>query len=150
MADAAEVRVRAARWPQDTAALRMLRRRVFIEEQSVPETLEWDGRDAECHHAIAELVDGTPLGTGRLLPAGADGRAQIGRMAVLPEYRNRGIGRRLLLVLLDAAQARGDAAVHLHAQLDAMTFYTREGFVAEGDIFVEAGIEHRSMCLSLD
>ncbi len=150
MTDADKLRVRAARWPRDAAALQALRRRVFIEEQSVPEPLEWDGRDAECHHAIAELDDGTPLGTGRLLPADADGSAQIGRMAVLPEYRNRGIGRRLLLVLLDAARDRGDTAVYLHAQVSAINFYAREGFIAEGELFIEAGIEHRGMRLPLD
>ena len=56
-----------------------------------------------------------------------------------------GVGSALLLRLVDAAGARGDARVILNAQVDAMPFYARHGFVASGDVFDEAGIAHRVM-----
>jgi predicted GNAT family N-acyltransferase len=140
MSDAGEFSVRLADWQVDLEALRDLRVTVFVREQAVPEALEWDGLDASCLHAIAELADGTAVGTGRLLPSG-----QIGRMAVLAEYRGAGIGAALLQLLMTTARERGDNQVFLHAQLSAIDFYQRAGFVAEGDIYLEAGIEHRNM-----
>ena len=64
-------------WLADQHALRALRTRVFIEEQQVPPSLEWDDLvDAQCWHVLARDADGQPIGCGRLLPGGV-----IGRMA---------------------------------------------------------------------
>ncbi|KAA3630448.1 MAG: GNAT family N-acetyltransferase [Proteobacteria bacterium] len=120
-----------------------VRTRVFFVEQGVPESLEVDGRDPQCIHVAAFCADRI-LGTGRLLP---DGR--IGRMAVLAESRSRGIGGRMLETLVDAARARGDAQVRLAAQVGAIPFYSRHGFVARGDKFIEAGILHQEMVRGL-
>ena len=135
-----EFRVRRAEWSQDETALGAIRRRVFIEEQQVPEDLEWDGLDPDALHLLAETADGRPIGTVRLL---ADGH--IGRMAVLKNARGNGVGRSLLDAILDAARAQGLTEVFLHAQVDAIPFYERAGFVAEGEVFMDAGIPHRSM-----
>jgi predicted GNAT family N-acyltransferase len=135
-----EFRVRRAQWPRDEAALAWVRRRVFIEEQQVPEELEWDGLDGEATHLLAEDANGAPIGTARLL---ADGH--IGRMAVMQPWRGRGVGRSLLETLMNTARERGLEAVFLHAQVEAIPFYERSGFVAEGDVFMDAGIPHRTM-----
>ncbi|HDP88442.1 MAG TPA: GNAT family N-acetyltransferase [Thioalkalivibrio sp.] len=135
-----EFRIRIADWAQDGPALAAIRRRVFIEEQRVPEALEWDGLDVGALHLLAEAHDGTPIGTTRLL---ADGH--IGRMAVLAHCRGRGVGTALLMALLDQAQARGLTEVFLHAQTHAIPFYTRAGFLPEGAEFMDAGIPHRQM-----
>ena len=136
--------LRQGLWPDDEAILEEIRRRVFIEEQGVPRDIEWDGREAEALHAIAE-IDGTPIGCGRLLP---DGR--IGRLAVLPAHRGQGVGALLLEMLLGLARRRGHASVHLHAQMPARDFYERAGFRARGEPFEEAGIAHIEMALQLD
>ena len=81
-----------------------------------------------------------PIGCARLLPDG-----HIGRVAVLARWRRRGVGSALLLRLVDEARGRGDARVMLNAQVAAMPFYARHGFVASGDVFDEAGIAHRVM-----
>ena len=132
--------VRQAAWEKDRAALRSIRTAVFVVEQRVPEDEEWDGLDAGCLHALALDTGGTPIGTGRLAPDG-----KIGRMAVCKEWRGAGVGAALLQCLIQAAHARGMAECHMHAQSHALPFYSRHGFEAYGDEFLEAGIPHRRM-----
>lgn len=133
--------IRAAAWPIDAPALADIRRRVFVLEQAVPEELEWDGEDAAAQHWLA-LVDGESVGTVRLL---ADGH--IGRMAVLAGHRKLGIGSRLLAAAVGEARRRAIGEVYLHAQVHALPFYLRHGFVAEGEAFMDAGIPHLAMRL---
>ena len=125
--------------------LRKVRETVFVHEQGVPAELEWDGSDPACHHVIARDAAGAPIGAGRLTPD-----RRIGRMAVLREWRGRGVGDALLAALLEQARALGWAEVSLHAQLQAEDFYARHGFVPEGGRFMEAGIEHQAMRLRFD
>jgi predicted GNAT family N-acyltransferase len=131
--------VKEALWPRDHEAIAAIRRRVFIEEQKVPEALEWDGLDEQATHLLA-WENGEPVGTTRML---ADGH--IGRMAVLKAFRGRGIGRQLLEQMLRIAIQKGMAEVELDAQVHAMEFYERLGFSAEGGVFMDAGIPHRHM-----
>jgi predicted GNAT family N-acyltransferase len=112
---------------------------VFVEEQKVPADLELDELDAECVHALVEVA-GKAVATGRLCP---DGR--IGRMAVLTPFRGRGLGSEILRALISAAQLRGQHETYLHAQMHAIGFYERHGFIAEGPEFDDAGIAHRLM-----
>lgn len=135
--------VQLVTWDEAGEALAQVRRRVFIEEQSVPEALEWDEWDPICLHALVRAGD-QPVATGRLLP---DGR--IGRMAVVRPWRQRGLGRAVLETLLEAARARGVTEAVLSAQLHAIPFYARAGFRAEGPEYDDAGIPHRTMRLSL-
>ncbi|WP_457674600.1 GNAT family N-acetyltransferase [Thiolapillus sp.] len=132
--------LRLARWPEDRDALRLVRETVFVREQKVPLELEWDGIDDQCLHMLAEDRDGNPIGTGRLLPDG-----HIGRMAVLREWRGRGVGTALLRALMEEGRKQGFERLILAAQVQAMPFYEKEGFVAEGDVFDDAGIPHRNM-----
>lgn len=131
-------------WTDGAEMLRAVRYRVFVEEQGVPEDLEWDGLDGQCRHVLARSANGTPIGTGRLLPDG-----HIGRMAVLPDWRRNGIGRAILRELLGIARARGDCAAILHAQTHAIDFYRREQFAVTSPEFMEAGIPHVEMRLPL-
>jgi predicted GNAT family N-acyltransferase len=136
--------VRACRWADAASQLRQVRHNVFVIEQRVPETLEWDDADAPSLHALAVDASGDAIGCARLLP---DGR--IGRVAVLAEWRRCGVGSALLLQLVDRARRRGDSAVIVNAQVAAMPFYSRYGFVVAGEAFEEAGIPHRVMELAL-
>lgn len=122
-----------------------IRRSVFIEEQNVPEALEWDEIDERCYHVLAFAADGAPIGTGRLLLDG-----HIGRMAVLKAWRGKSVGSAILKMLLVLAQKEGFAAVRLHAQTHAVGFYAKHGFEATGKEFMEAGIPHRAMTIKLD
>jgi len=129
--------VKAVDWNGFKDALRAVRWKVFVEEQRVPEELEWDEEDERSRHVLAVNVDGGPIGTGRLLRDG-----HIGRMAVLKDWRGRGVGSALLQLLLRLARESKHEIVRLHAQTHAAGFYARHGFVAEGDEFMEAGIPH--------
>lgn len=142
MNDALDIQV--VDWHGRRDALQSIRKTVFIDEQHVPKELEWDGLDGECTQFLA-TSGSTPVATARLMPNG-----QIGRMAVLKEYRGKGIGSRLLATVLEQAQRAGHRQVFLHAQVSVIGFYERHGFVAEGDIFMDAGIEHRTMRLSFN
>jgi predicted GNAT family N-acyltransferase len=126
-------------WAADRPRLQPVRREVFVTEQRVPEAEEWDDDDQVCVHVLA-LQNREPVGTGRISPAG-----KIGRLAVLSEFRGRGIGDRILLMLIEQARHRGLAEVTLNAQVHAVPFYERHGFKAEGELFDEAGIPHRRM-----
>jgi predicted GNAT family N-acyltransferase len=136
--------VRLVGWDREGQALSAVRRAVFVEEQGVPEALEWDGLDPDCEHAAAFAADGRVVGTARLLLDG-----HIGRVAVLKEWRGAQIGVALMRLLIESARERGFEAVHVNAQTTAMAFYQRLGFQAHGGEFLEAGIRHRGMTLPL-
>ena len=129
--------VRLCRWHEASARLRDVRHSVFIVEQRIPEALEWDGRDHDATHALAEDRDGGAIGCARLL---ADGH--IGRVAVLAPWRRRGVGSALLRRLVDEATRRGDVRTIVNAQVAAMPFYARHRFAARDEWHEEAGIAH--------
>lgn len=127
-------------WEQAQPVAGPLRFAIFVGEQNVPPGIELDDFDAKCVHAIAYDVDDKAVGTGRLLPDG-----HIGRMAVIKEWRRRGIGAEILEALIAEARKRGHSQVVVSAQLQAAEFYRNHGFVAEGKVFEEAGILHQHM-----
>lgn len=131
-------------WGTDRPALQRIRRDVFIGEQQVPESEEWDDDDPVSVHALATL-NREPVGTGRLNPAG-----KIGRIAVVTGMRGRGIGATILRLLLQEAYRRGLREPYLHAQLQAVPFYEKFGFRREGEVFDEAGIPHVRMKHALE
>jgi predicted GNAT family N-acyltransferase len=137
--------VRQASFPSDEASIRAVRFAVFVDEQHVPAELEMDDRDAECLHVLA-LSGATAVATARL-DLGLGGK--IGRMAVIAPFRRRGLGRHMLDELHRAAHAAGCTEVWCNAQVAAMAFYERAGYVAEGPRFDEAGIEHVKMRCAL-
>ncbi len=137
--------IRPVNWYASYDQLHAVRRSVFIEEQKVSEDDEWDDIDERCYHVLALSAEGKAIGTGRLLPDG-----HIGRMAVLREWRGKGVGSAILQMLLDFARKDGFKTVRLNAQTHAVKFYARHGFVAYGRRFMEAGIPHRRMKLALE
>ncbi len=139
MKSSPEISVRTADWSVDREILKAVREEVFIREQGVPANMEWDELDAQSRHVVA-MADGLAIGTGRLLPDG-----HIGRMAVLREWRGQGAGSALLTSLLEIARGRSMRRVRLNAQVQALPFYLRHGFQAQGEEFAEAGIPHRRM-----
>ncbi len=146
----AMVSLRIGPWNDLAAAARPVRTEVFLQEQRVPIDMEWDADDETALHAVAINRLGMPLATGRLLPAvaGTARIGRIGRMAVSRVLRGSGLGRQILLALMQASQARGDAQVTLHAQRSAEGFYKRLGFTPQGEPFEEAGMAHIQMSAS--
>lgn len=134
-----DLRVVLTIWGIDRPALQQVRREVFIVEQRIPESEEWDDDDLVSNHALATL-NREPVGTGRLSPKG-----KIGRLAVKSSLRGRGIGSAILECLIHEGYRLGPRELYLHAQLQAVPFYERHGFRAEGEVFDEAGIPHVRM-----
>lgn len=137
--------VEIASYEQDYDALRAVREPVFILEQQVPEEIERDQLDPQCRHVIARDGAGHPIGTGRLTP-----QRTIGRLAVLPDWRGKGVGAALLQTLVDLARSLGYPQIELHAQVDAIGFYENYAFQTVGEEYLEAGIRHRTMRRTLD
>lgn len=130
----------------DFPACAAIRRKVFIEEQNVAEEIELDDLDATAVHLLA-VRDGRAIGTARLLIDGE--RAKIGRVALLPQDRGTGAGAALMRAALDELRARGVMTAKLGAQVHAIGFYEKLGFVAHGPEYDDAGIPHRDMTLVL-
>jgi predicted GNAT family N-acyltransferase len=132
-------RIELLSWEAARAHAAPIRFDVFVREQGVPREIELDEMDAQSVHAVAFEAEAA-VATGRLLPDG-----HIGRMAVLAAWRGRGLGGLVLQRLIEKARERGDAQVALSAQVRALGFYRRHGFVEEGVPFMEAGILHQMM-----
>jgi predicted GNAT family N-acyltransferase len=136
--------IQVVRWEEAESALRAIRTIVFIHEQHVPEAMEWDEFDIISVHLLARDAAGQPVGTARLLPDG-----HIGRMAVLKEWRGQGFGSAMLRKLLQELTRRHQQKAQLNAQTSAVPFYEKFGFRVLGEEFMEAGIPHVKMTLSL-
>lgn len=130
----------ATDWETSRGHLLSVRKAVFVIEQGVPEEIEEDEDDPRSAHFLARDGAGEPVGTARLLPEG-----RIGRVAVLREWRSRGVGRALMQAAMAAWGERGGGSLRLHAQSHSIPFYASLGFLAEGPEFDEAGIPHREM-----
>jgi predicted GNAT family N-acyltransferase len=134
--------IREAKWPDERELLRQVREAVFVIEQGVPLAMEWDDDDNVAYHLLALDRDQHPIATARLL-----GNGQIGRMAVVANWRNRGVGSALLNRLIEHAWSTGMENLFLHAQISTQSFYANAGFTTVGESFMEAGIAHQKMVL---
>ena len=138
---ASALRIRAVESAVERSQAFEIRARVFVDEQGVARELERDAHDAACPHWLGTL-EGVPVATARYRRT--DEGWKLERVAVLRERRGLGIGAALVR---HACSALPGEAIHVHAQIGAVAFWERLGFVAEGERFEEAGIPHRLMRL---
>lgn len=140
--------MRRATTAEDIAACLQIRRVVFIHEQGVPESEELDELDEVCRHFIATHSKQSPareaIGTARILFL-EDGTAKAQRVAVLREHRRGGVGAALMFALEGEAARAGSSTLVLASQVSALPFYQRIGYEAFGELFIDAGIDHRMM-----
>jgi predicted GNAT family N-acyltransferase len=141
------VRIQKYSWQLAPEDIRNIRQKVFVEEQKVPPELEWDATDEIADHFLAVLPDNTPAGVARLFSTLGE-TGHIGRMAILPEFRGRGIGEALLRHLITESAGQYQE-LKLSAQQHAITFYQRAGFHVCSEPYDDAGIPHLDMrCLA--
>ncbi|MGF1551593.1 MAG: GNAT family N-acetyltransferase [Paracoccaceae bacterium] len=139
--------IERAETPEALARCLALRTEVFVAEQGVSALDEQDGRDVEATHWIATLGART-LATARVLRTGP--AAKVQRVAVARPARGTGLGATMMRTVIDAMRAEpGVERLVLDSQLSALGFYEKLGFVAEGETFLDAGIEHKRMTLAL-
>jgi predicted GNAT family N-acyltransferase len=131
-------------WHDGEPVLRAIRETVFIHEQGVPVALEWDEFDQNCRHALVLSLNGDAIGCGRILNDG-----HIGRIAVISKWRKQRAGTAIMEALLDEARLRGYQQVDVDAQTHAVAFYHRFGLTEYGEEFIDAGLPHIKMKLTL-
>lgn len=137
-----EIIVRKALTEQDREAAFAVRREVFVVEQQRSRDMEATGND-EASHFIA-ILEGQPAGAARYRRT--ENGYKLERFAVLKQFRGKGVGDALVKAVLDDIGER-NTVIYLHAQPEAINLYGRNGFVMEGNSFVEAGTIHYKMVL---
>jgi len=140
--------------PEERTEVLAIRMNVFVDEQNVPPEEEMDALDDTATHFLVRhkwpdggLPEGI-IGTARLIDKG-NGVGKVGRVAILREFRGKGAGTHLMQCIEETAKAQGYHELILEAQLHAIAFYEKLGYVAEGEVFLDANIEHRLMRKSL-
>ena len=137
-----EFSIEKVSWQSHASSLKMVRERVFIVEQQVPIALEWDGLDQMSQHLLAVNALGEAIGCARLLDDGS-----IGRMAVLKEWRGKGVGSAILKSAIAINQQQDKRNIRLSAQMHAIDFYEKFGFVKCSPPYLDANIWHVDMRL---
>ncbi|EIL82924.1 GNAT family N-acetyltransferase [Bacillus altitudinis] len=126
-----------------------IRKSVFIDEQQVPESEEFDQFDTlqeQCQHVLV-CHENEPVGTGRVRIV--DGTGKLERICILKPYRKYGLGKVIIRELEKIMQEKGIAKIKLHGQTQAEGFYKKLGFQTASDEFMEDGILHVLMIKEL-
>jgi predicted GNAT family N-acyltransferase len=137
------ITVKLVSWHEHEVQLRTIRTAVFVDEQKVPQELEWDEHDENAYHWLV-FDNQRAVGTCRMLKDG-----HIGRMAILAIYRGKGIGTILLNAVIEKASQDNLFQTYLYAQKQAENFYKQAGFITQGEEFLDANIAHITMRLNL-
>jgi len=138
------LKIEIVKWIDGPSQLKNIREKVFIQEQKVTPQLEWDGMDENAMHFLV-FKDEEAIGCARAVVI--KNYMQLGRMAVLKEYRGQGIGSALLEKAIVTAILNQISSIHISAQCYAIDFYLKFGFEVTSDIYLDAEIPHRDMTL---
>lgn len=139
-----ELKIRSGSWDELQNDAKLIREQVFIQEQHIPVEEEWDAQDAVALHFVV-YDQAQPIATARLLQ-----NHSIGRVAVLKAYRGQGIGKLLMLEMIQQAKHEQRKFLKLSSQVHAMQFYAGLGFTVQGEQYLDCGIPHIDMTLKLD
>ena len=131
-------------WNDAKKILMPIRRSIFIIEQLVPEALEWDDWDNKAKHIVL-IFNNIPIGCARLIFV--DEIVRLERMAIIKSKRNQGFGSKLVYKIIQIAKNKNIKKIIISAQIQALYFYQKNGFIAEGKIYKEARIKHIKMVL---
>ncbi|HIE82387.1 MAG TPA: GNAT family N-acetyltransferase [Dehalococcoidia bacterium] len=124
-----------------------IRAEVFVREQGVQPHVERDGKDQTATHYLAKLGDAA-IGTARSRVLNQT-EVKVERVAIIKEYRSLGLGFKFMQYILTQLSGEGVVKVTIHAQADVVSFYRKLGFISKGLEFIEAGIIHQEMSVSL-
>ena len=124
--------------------LLQLRSEIFVvEQQCVYQDI--DGIDFQCHHLLIYDQDDTLQAYARLIPEGLTfAESSIGR--ILSREHGQGLGKVLMkIALMEMRNLFGETPIRIGAQTQALSFYHNFGFVEDGDVYDDDGIEHIEM-----
>ena len=115
-----------------------IRYKVFIKEMGRRAIIgEFNSTDLKAYHFILK-TDNEVIGTVRLAYKN-ESTVQIGRVAILKEFRNKGYGGEIVRKLLEVIERETQASlVVLYSEDDKVNFYKRLGFIEDSKIFDEA------------
>ena len=99
---------------------------------------EFDEHDCDGTKYIVLLDGGYPVATCRFYET-SQGRVMLGRVVVLPEYRNKGLGNRLIKETEDWIRELGYSTIDVDSRTTAVGFYEKNGFVIVGDKVEKSG-----------
>ncbi|MCJ8161627.1 GNAT family N-acetyltransferase [Acinetobacter zhairhuonensis] len=137
------LQIRTGTWTELQTDAKPIREQVFIQEQHIAVKDEWDAQDAVSQHFV--VYEGEhAIATARLLP-----NHSIGRVAVLASHRGQGIGKQLMLDIIQQAQQQQRPLLQLSSQVHAIAFYQQLGFQVRGEEYLDCGIPHIDMQMSL-
>jgi predicted GNAT family N-acyltransferase len=138
-----DYRVEEVDWRQKKALLQQIRERVFVYELHIPKRVEFDGLDRMAQHILVSYIcenSQLPVATGRLCRDGL-----IGRIAVLPDHRNRNVYKSLLNFIVNLAAEQDINTLSINCILDEVELFKQNGFMQHGNVFMEAGIARQRM-----
>ncbi|MBD2090260.1 GNAT family N-acetyltransferase [Microcoleus sp. FACHB-1515] len=135
--------IQTVAYSEASPVIRAVRTQVFQVEQHIDPAVEVDGLDETAFHLLA-IQDSKVIGTTRVRVL-SDRIAKIERVAVLPDYRKRGFGKKLMETAIALVRDRQIPEVKLNAQVHARSFYEKLGFQQWSEEFQEAGILHIEM-----
>ena len=133
--------------PEEKEIAFKIREEVFVNEQGFLLEIERDEHDPFAVHAVGYEND-IPVACGRVFEI--NGKAKIGRLAVLKDKRNNHYGFKICEFLMNKAVEMGLKEMYLHSQVGAAGFYRKLGFREYGDIFLEEDAEHIKMVYTAD
>ena len=139
--------IKTVKYQDEIVAIKNIRTKVFQQEQGVSPELEFDGLDAEAIHFLA-YINNKAVGTARIRAINAK-TSKIERLAVLPQVRNKGIGKQLMFAALGEIAVQNKTTAIVHAQEYIASLYQQLGFEIIGEKFSEAGINHVKMVKQL-
>lgn len=100
---------------------------------------EFDEYDCEGTKYIVLLDDGYPIATCRFYEVDRE-RVTVGRVVVLPEYRGRGIGTKVLVEAERWIRELGYEGIDIESRITAVDFYLKAGFTLVSDQVVQSGV----------
>ena len=118
---------------------------VFVCEQKILEP-EYDDIDYRSIHIFIH-EENHVIAYARLFQGDKEDVWCIGRM--LTTRRKQGLGALIIEAAVETAKNYGATSITLHAQIQAIGFYQKQGFKPSSPIFQEAGIPHREMIRKL-
>lgn len=124
-----------------------LRQQVFTHEQGFPAEIDVDEYDNDALHVVLYL-DNQPAAVLRCLLS-ADGLIKVGRVAVLKQFRGKGLGRELMRFVEQYAIEHQYKMIGLSAQHTAINFYQNMGYHTQGKMYDEEGMDHIYMVRTL-
>lgn len=128
----------------DFSKVKMIRTTVFTREQGADADGEFDCYDDGAVFAL--LYDGNEaVATARV--AVTDKGYKIGRIAVLKQYRGKGLGSAVVRAVTQSAFDKGAQRVFVDAQNYAVPFYEKMGFKVSGSEITDRGLPHIPMTL---